>query len=175
MTRCKLLNQIPRHTGKHIRYYSIDIVNYYFGSSHRTQEFDDELPWNSSHSRLLRPMVSLRPGKETDRRCMGKGQSMLTNSTRYVIIRRRWRERSSAGLSSPARAADARDTGGEARGCGPRYRLCHSQPDYLFNVRAANMSAFPDDPDHFWRWLCVNTDDKRHLNVAKSSNAEGPS
>jgi uncharacterized NAD(P)/FAD-binding protein YdhS len=27
------------------------------------------------------------------------------------------------------------------------------QPDHLLNVRAANMSAFADDPDHFFRWL----------------------
>jgi uncharacterized NAD(P)/FAD-binding protein YdhS len=26
-------------------------------------------------------------------------------------------------------------------------------PDHLLNVRAANMSVIPEDPDHFWRWL----------------------
>ena len=28
-----------------------------------------------------------------------------------------------------------------------------AQPEHLLNVRAGNMSAFPDDPDHFVRWL----------------------
>ncbi len=28
-----------------------------------------------------------------------------------------------------------------------------SNPDHLLNVRVANMSALPDQPDHFWRWL----------------------
>jgi uncharacterized NAD(P)/FAD-binding protein YdhS len=27
------------------------------------------------------------------------------------------------------------------------------EPDHLLNVRAGNMSAFADDPDHFFRWL----------------------
>src|SRR6202161_2595213 len=30
-----------------------------------------------------------------------------------------------------------------------------ADPAHLLNVRAANMSAFPDDPDHVWRWLQV--------------------
>lgn len=28
-----------------------------------------------------------------------------------------------------------------------------ANPDHLLNVRVANMSAYPDDPDHFTRWL----------------------
>ncbi|WP_182086510.1 FAD/NAD(P)-binding protein [Aureimonas sp. ME7] len=27
------------------------------------------------------------------------------------------------------------------------------EPDHLLNTRASAMSAFADDPDHFWRWL----------------------
>jgi uncharacterized NAD(P)/FAD-binding protein YdhS len=31
-----------------------------------------------------------------------------------------------------------------------------ANPAHLLNVRAANMSAFADDPDHFWQWLLAN-------------------
>jgi len=33
-----------------------------------------------------------------------------------------------------------------------------ANPDHLLNVRATNMSAFSDQPDHFWRWLCARED-----------------
>jgi uncharacterized NAD(P)/FAD-binding protein YdhS len=36
-------------------------------------------------------------------------------------------------------------------GRGIAYSTCN--PNHLLNIRAANMSAFADDPDHFWRWL----------------------
>lgn len=40
---------------------------------------------------------------------------------------------------------------GAALGHGLAYGACG--PQHLLNVRAANMSAFPDDPAHFLRWL----------------------
>ena len=34
-----------------------------------------------------------------------------------------------------------------------------AQPGHLLNVRAANMSAFADDPLHFCRWLAEHDED----------------
>ena len=42
---------------------------------------------------------------------------------------------------------------GDAAGLGIAYGT--RQSDHLLNVRAANMSAFPDRPDHFVRWLAT--------------------
>jgi len=42
---------------------------------------------------------------------------------------------------------------------GVAYSAAH--PDHLLNVRAANMSALPQDPDHFAHWL-----DRRHPELA---------
>lgn len=36
---------------------------------------------------------------------------------------------------------------------GPGLAFSTDRPEHLLNVRAANMSAFPDDPLHFWCWL----------------------
>ncbi|PIL22199.1 hypothetical protein P775_00515 [Puniceibacterium antarcticum] len=43
-------------------------------------------------------------------------------------------------------------------GCGVAYST--ENPDHLLNTRAQNMSAFPDDPDHFVRWLAANEETK---------------
>jgi len=40
-------------------------------------------------------------------------------------------------------------------GRGTAYSTAH--PEHLLNVRAANMSAFPDQPDHFVHWLQART------------------
>lgn len=58
-------------------------------------------------------------------------------------------------LQSPC--SDARVTLIEKRseiGRGLAYHTGNA--DHLLNVRAANMSALPDDPDHFWRWLSTH-------------------
>lgn len=44
----------------------------------------------------------------------------------------------------------------ETFGLGRAYGTSH--PNHLLNVRAANMSAFADDPGHFQRWLAENAD-----------------
>lgn len=36
---------------------------------------------------------------------------------------------------------------------GPGVAYSARQQDHVLNVAAPNMSAFADDPDHFWRWL----------------------
>lgn len=46
-----------------------------------------------------------------------------------------------------------------AAGRGVAYSAAH--PDHLLNVRAGNMSALPQDPDHFARWL-----ERRHPALA---------
>jgi uncharacterized NAD(P)/FAD-binding protein YdhS len=66
-------------------------------------------------------------------------------------------------LHQPSRTAATRDlrvTLIEQRpdiGRGIAYHT--GNPDHLLNVRVANMSALPDQPDHFWRWLTSRSTD----------------
>lgn len=41
------------------------------------------------------------------------------------------------------------------------------QPEHLLNVRAANMSAFPDDLGHFLRWMGFSTEDQANRFVPR--------
>jgi uncharacterized NAD(P)/FAD-binding protein YdhS len=41
------------------------------------------------------------------------------------------------------------------------------RPEHLLNVRAANMSAFPDDPNHFLRWMGFSTTDQANRFVPR--------
>lgn len=41
------------------------------------------------------------------------------------------------------------------------------RPEHVLNVRAANMSAFPDDPDHFLRWVGFDTTDQANRFVPR--------
>ncbi|WP_240664562.1 FAD/NAD(P)-binding protein [Paenirhodobacter ferrireducens] len=45
-------------------------------------------------------------------------------------------------------------------GCGIAYST--TDPDHLLNTRVHHMSAFPDDPDHFLRWLQTEVDGVRY-------------
>ncbi len=50
-------------------------------------------------------------------------------------------------------------------GLGVAYGAAH--PSHVLNVRAGNMSAFPDDPDHFVRWLVANGEGGRDTFVRR--------
>jgi uncharacterized NAD(P)/FAD-binding protein YdhS len=41
------------------------------------------------------------------------------------------------------------------------------RPEHLLNVRASNMSAFPDDRDHFLRWMGFSSDDQANRFVPR--------
>jgi uncharacterized NAD(P)/FAD-binding protein YdhS len=50
---------------------------------------------------------------------------------------------------------------------GVAYSAAH--PDHLLNVRAGNMSALPDDPDHFVRWLDMHGKGDRKTFVPRTT------
>jgi len=56
-----------------------------------------------------------------------------------------------------------RDANGVAHGLAFGTR----RPEHLLNVRAANMSAFPDDRDHFLRWMRFDTADQANRFVPR--------
>ena len=41
------------------------------------------------------------------------------------------------------------------------------RPEHLLNVRAANMSAFPDDRNHFLRWMGFSSEDQANRFVPR--------
>lgn len=45
-------------------------------------------------------------------------------------------------------------------GCGIAYST--TDPDHLLNTRVHHMSAFPEDPDHFLRWLRTGAEGDRY-------------
>ena len=54
-------------------------------------------------------------------------------------------------LTHPGRFRVTIVEGRNMLGCGIAYST--EDPQHLLNTRVQNMSAFPDDPDHFRRWL----------------------
>ncbi len=45
---------------------------------------------------------------------------------------------------------------------------CTANPDHLLNVRAANMSAWPDQPEHFAQWLADRRPDSPHAFASRA-------
>lgn len=79
---------------------------------------------------------------------------MSIERTRIVVV-----GCGASGVIAAANLARALGQAGDVlvveRGGAPGLGLAYAtrDPNHLLNVRAANMSAFPNDPDHFVRWL----------------------